>query len=361
MPEVTLAYIGSAEASYGAEDELDRCDLQRYGISTGRGAMGNVLRSANPLSYIRVLRFVRRFRPDVIHHSAAHAWNFVLATCIRSCSSVSTIHDPIRHRGEEDWLYAGVAGFEAAVADRIIVLSNAHRGALERFGVNKERVDVIPHGELGSDNAFQPPSNAGRIVFLGRLESYKGTDVLVDAFRLMRNKFPMASLVIAGRGKLTGRLLDVTADERIQIRNKWLSEEEFDQLCLESDIVVLPYLEASQSGVVAKAQALGRAVIVTDVGGLSEQVENGKTGFVIRAGDVAALAESITCALGNRSKLAQMAHAAWSLYRAKYAWPALAQRTLQVYKTAVSDRAIHGPPRISKGLRAFGVGAWAQR
>jgi glycosyltransferase involved in cell wall biosynthesis len=288
-------------------------------------------------------------------------WNTLIAFGSRHYPSVSTIHDPIRHVGEESALYAGLAGFEVALADRIIVLSQAYRKSLFRFGKPESKVDVLPLGKLGSSESFCAIPNRGQILFLGRIERYKGIDILLDAFRTVRKGRPELSLVIAGRGELTKKLSNIKATEGIKIYNRWLLEEELDQLCLASDLVVLPYIQATQSGVVAKAQALGRPVIVTNVGGLAEQIENGSTGCIIPFNNANALAQAIEDMLLDKKRLSEMGRAAWSLYKKKYSWDNIASQAIEVYERAREDRFAFGPSRMTAGLRAFIVGALSRR
>jgi glycosyltransferase involved in cell wall biosynthesis len=87
--------------------------------------------------------------------------------------------------------------------------------------------------------------------------------------------------------------------ERFTVINRYVPADEQAALFREAAVVVLPYLEASQSGVVPIACAFGKPVVVTDVGGLPEVVEDGVTGFVVAPGDETALADAIVRVLSD--------------------------------------------------------------
>jgi glycosyltransferase involved in cell wall biosynthesis len=361
LGDLDLMYIGSRDAVYEGGDALDRTDVPKLLVSSGKGKMGNLLQSLNPLNYGRILGQVRRFSPDVVHFVTTHAWHMVLIPALRRYVSVCTIHDPVMHLGAESRFYAGLTGIQAALADRAIVLSEALRASLCRFGKPESKVEVVPLGELGSDGAFQEVPRRGQILFLGRFEHYKGIDLLVDAFRVVKKKHPEFSLLVAGRGELTSKLAALGPSDGIRVCNRWLSEEEVNRFCVESDGVVLPYLEATQSGVAAKAQALGRPVIVTKVGGLPEQIEDGITGYAVPPNDAVALAQAMERLLLDRERLSLMGSAAWKLYHQKYGWPAIASETVEVYRRARMDRLTFGASNVLTGIKALWVGVLSRR
>ncbi|MCI0558322.1 MAG: glycosyltransferase, partial [Nitrososphaera sp.] len=200
---IELTYVGSEEASYGSQDALDRAGVSKLLVSSGHSTTANTLRSLNPSSYSKITEHVRRFQPGVVHFATTHAWHFLLVPLLRRYASVSTIHDPIRHLGAESRFYAALTGVEAALADRVIVLSQAHQSSLARFGKPVTRVNVIPHGELGCGGSFRELAKKNQILFVGRIEPYKGLNILVEAFKSVSKRHPQYDLVIAGKGDLT--------------------------------------------------------------------------------------------------------------------------------------------------------------
>jgi len=239
---------------------------------------------------------------------------------------------------EDNRLYAAVQGLSISLADRIIVLSEIHRGSLTCFGKSLESVDVVHHGEFGIGVVTSDVPLSRQILFFGRLLPYKGIDILIDAFKLLVQRYPDYRLVVAGRGTVPPKLKALAINSRVEIYNDWLSDKEINRKCIESDFAVFPYIDASQSGAVAVAQSLGRPVIVTRVGGLPEQIIEGETGLIVPPSN----AQALTCAMEQLINNPQMAIAmgkkARHLYTTSFNWEAMAEQTVQVYYRALAGR-----------------------
>ncbi len=125
------------------------------------------------------------------------------------------------------------------------------------------------------------------ILFFGYVRKYKGLDILLKAFPKILEKFPNTFLLIVGEFydnpanyfKLIEKL-NIT--ERVKLINQFVPNEDVAKYYLSSDVVVLPYRSATQSGILNVAYGFNKPVIVTNVGGLAEFVIEGKTGFVIK-------------------------------------------------------------------------------
>jgi glycosyltransferase involved in cell wall biosynthesis len=120
-----------------------------------------------------------------------------------------------------------------------------------------------------------------RLLFLGRLLPYKGLDLLAEAVALLGPDLPFA-LRICGDGPNSPELAQLREMRGVTVERRWIPEGELAGLVAWADAVVLPYREASQSGVAAAAIAQGRYVLATNVGGLPEQLD-GISGAVLCA------------------------------------------------------------------------------
>jgi starch synthase len=105
-----------------------------------------------------------------------------------------------------------------------------------------------------------------------------------------------------------------------------------------SSVVVLPYIEASQSGVIPTAYGFKKPVVVTDVGSVPEAVEEGKTGFVVPTRDSEALAHAVIRLLKDEKLRRQMGENAYKKLKEDFSWDNIAQRTLEVYRKAIQAR-----------------------
>ena len=207
--------------------------------------------------------------------------------------TIVTLHDPIPHKGCGK-LYAQVCEKTAVNADDIVVLSEKFVNiTAEHYKINPKRVHVIPHGIFDNykkvyDKKLKHKFDNQKINFLffGRVTPYKGLDVLAEAYRRLSAEHPDVALTLVGNGDFSPYKEAYENLKNVTIVNRWIRDEEvygyFDN---EDIITVLPYIEATQSGVIPVAMACGSMVICSDCGGLSEQVEDGVTGKLVRPGD----------------------------------------------------------------------------
>ena len=140
------------------------------------------------------------------------------------------------------------------------------------------------------------------IIFFGRIAGYKGVDVLIDAVKLASKKIKDIKCIIAGAGDFSkyAVMIDEEHKKNFEIHNRFIDDGEIGEFFQRASVVVLPYKDATQTGVVQIAYSFGRPVIVTNVGSLPEIVIDGKTGFVIPSDNSKALSERIVMLLTNK-------------------------------------------------------------
>lgn len=174
-----------------------------------------------------------------------------------------------------------------------------------------------------------------RFLFFGRFLSYKGLDLLRDAFSELRRIRPEVHLTVVGHGNLDACAPGLRRLPGISVREGWVPEAEIPGLLSSCDAVVLPYREASQSGIIPQALALGKPVIVTPVGGLPEQVPPGCG--VIAAGATARDFTEAMLRACDAATLKQWSEAArqWSV---QTRWSDFADRVLAVLRNAAKSR-----------------------
>jgi glycosyltransferase involved in cell wall biosynthesis len=132
------------------------------------------------------------------------------------------------------------------------------------------------------------------LLFFGRISAYKGLDVLIRSIPLVTEVFGGIKVIVAGQGEDIEPYRRMIADPAVfDIRNRHIGDRETAQLFTDADVVVLPYTDGSQSGVLAIANAFAKPVIVTNVGELGRTVRDDISGLVIPAGDERALADAI--------------------------------------------------------------------
>ena len=301
-------------------------------------------RLRQPLRQIQMLTFlvrqIREFKPDVIHLQAGHLWFNWALPGLGDCPLVLTVHDPARHRGDTEsgktpeWVLDR-ACYRAR--ERIVHVPQMKQVLLLRLRIPSDTVHVVPHILLGDDSAEgHAQEEEDLILFFGRLWEYKGLEYLIRAEPWITSRVPDAKIVIAGRGEDFDRYRRMMVNpERFIVLNEYVSDEKRAELFRRASVVVLPYVEASQSGVIPLAYRFGKPVVATTVGGLPAQVDNGKTGFLVPPRDEGALAEAIVRLLRDRDLRRRLGTNGKQKVAAEASPDIIACQTLKIYELAV--------------------------
>ena len=224
--------------------------------------------------------------------------------------------------------------------DAVVVHSEHGRERLTgELGVPAERVHVIPHGafaHLAADGAEQTPppfeTDLPVVLFFGLLRPYKGLDVLLQAWRGIEG----AELWVAGMPRMDVAALRARAPASVRFDLHFINDSELRGYFRRADLVVAPYLQADQSGVLFTALAFGKPIVLSDVGGFPELGDAGAA-QVVPAGDAAALHDALARLLADPAQRAKLAHGAATAARERYAWPAIARSTLDLYARLLGD------------------------
>ncbi len=217
--------------------------------------------------------------------------------------------------------------------DAVVVHSEHGRERLVgELGAQPERVHVIPHGALahlaelpGGSPPFQTESPV--VLFFGLLRPYKGLDVLLEAWRGIEG----AELWIVGMPRFDVSPLSEAAPSSVRFVPRFVADAELPAYFRRADLVVLPYLEADQSGVLFTALAFGKPLLLSDVGGFPEIAATGAA-RTVPAGSPAALREALRELLGDPARLGEMASSARAAAAGRYSWEAVARAHLKLYE-----------------------------
>jgi len=212
--------------------------------------------------------------------------------------------------------------------------SEAVRKRLEVDGVNATEVvwpgtPVVPRqGEMVRDPV---------IVFAGRLMHKKGADVLVGAFAKVVAQVPGARLLIAGDGPEREALLRLIAQLKLESTVSILgqrSREEVERAFDGAWIQVVPSRWEEPFGLVATESMMrGRPVVASDCGGLSEIIQNGKTGLLVPPGDAEKLAAALLSLINDRSRIIQMGRAAREVAVTQFSEDTSVEKFLKLYES----------------------------
>jgi len=302
------------------------------------------------LSLLRdFLREVTQYRPDVVHiQPGAGMLLLPLLTFIKlkGYPVVTTFHDVKSHPGTESLRANFIRYLIRKCSDGIIVHGEKLKEQMvKEFNVPAEKVHAIHIGEhqVAPFKKYEREDikeDGNLILFFGRIYKYKGLEYLIKAEPLITREVPDARIVIAGAGEDFKKYEDMMGDRRDHfiVYNYHIPYEEGAELLQRCSVVVLPYIEASQSGVVPTAYGFKKPVVVTDVGSVPEAVEEGKTGFIVPPGDPEALAHAVIRLLRDEKLRRQMGENAYRKLKKDFSWDNIARRTLEVYKKTIQAR-----------------------
>jgi glycosyltransferase involved in cell wall biosynthesis len=277
-------------------------------------------------------------RADVVHYQWLGLEELTVRLLPRKHPRVLTAHDVVPReprRGQRE-----AFGRLARAMDAVVVHSEHGAERLRsELGVAPERIRVIPHGafvhltELPDERPLPDelrPVEGPVILFFGYLSKYKGVDVLLDALQDVDG----AEVWIAGTPRVDlAELRERAARARATVRfiPRYIPDEELPALFRRADLVVLPYREIDQSGVLYTALAFERPVVVTRVGGLAELADRHGAAIAVPPEDPRALGDALQRLVHDPGELAQLSEAAARAARDAYSWDRIARMHLELY------------------------------
>ena len=229
--------------------------------------------------------------------------------------------------------------------DAVVVHSEHGRARLvEALGIAPEKVHVIAHGAFdhltrvkGERPLPVPLACVEKPVVLcfGLMRPYKGIDVLLDAWRAAGVD---AELWIVGMPRMDIAPLRARAAESVRWVTRFVADDEIAAYFRRADLVVLPYREIDQSGVLFTALAFGRPLLLSAVGGFPEVAGHGAAALVA-PGDPPALAQELRRLIGDDGARATLADAARVAAAGPYSWDAIAAAHLALYNSLTAPGA----------------------
>jgi len=276
------------------------------------------------LYYLRLIRYVTFGNPKLIHI----LWNskfeyfdrtLLLIYCkLLRKKIVLTAHNV--NRGKRDssdsLLNRLTLRIQYRLADQIFVHTDKMKSELlDDFGVRQEAVARIPFGiNIAVPHTSLTPTAAKHklgiqswektILFFGRIAPYKGLEFLLTAFHKISSNHANYRLIIAGEPmkgyeEYINRIHQVVSQteshDRIISKLEFIPDEDTELYFKAADVLVLPYKDIFQSGVLFLGYSFGLPSIAADVGSFREDIVQSKTGFLYIPGDSMSLANTIEC------------------------------------------------------------------
>ncbi|WP_331953841.1 glycosyltransferase family 4 protein [Pengzhenrongella sp.] len=291
-----------------------------------------------------VLNWIRTLNPDILHIDdvdVSPRLALALAVTRLPCPVVVGCHDPEPHSGEQDWRVKSLTRtLLLSRADAVLVHHEAGRAALRlrhrrlRAPVYTVRLASYTFLQHGIPSTEITRSAEPAVLLFGRITQYKGLDTLFLAAPIVAHEVPGVRFLVAGKpadGYQPPEPPPLPNGGRIETTYGYISNDRTAALFREAQVVVCPYTDASQSGVVLTAYAFGRPVVVTDVGGLPEYVRDGVTGLVVPAGDHEALAAAVIRCLREPGLAASLRDGVATANATDLSWRRVGSELTEIY------------------------------
>ncbi len=272
-----------------------------------------LINTVNPFSWLQACMVLARFTPDLV---IIPWWNPFFGPAF----SVIAILAKMMCRTKVLFLIHNVFPHERLPFDRLMTTFTLRRGDcfIVQSGENEAMLlDIVKNPVYrrtmhptydafnieGFDRAalrreLELPDDARVMLFFGFVREYKGLTYLIEALPSINKRVENSYLLVVGdfyddKPKYLEQIESLGVSAMVKIIDAYIPDRQVGKYFTASDLVVLPYVSATQSGIVQIAFGFGKPVIVTSVGGLPEVVEDGRTGYVVPPCDAEALADAV--------------------------------------------------------------------
>lgn len=245
---------------------------------------------------------LKKVKLDAIYVPMGTYWTKLIDNIFKDINVYYTVHDPIAHSGESFFnrCYYHIYKMEIQSAYKVIVLSSRFVSVVTKiYKKDSKDIIVVPHGafweyrEKYISSKKRTEENKKKAIgkvnflFFGRIEKYKGIEILLKAYKKLEDNFHnKVTITIAGKGDLKPYAMEVEKINNLILLNYLIPDEEIGLLYSSERVVtVLPYLDATQSGVIPTAEMFKSLVIASDTGALNEQLDGGRYGLLFNVGN----------------------------------------------------------------------------
>jgi glycosyltransferase involved in cell wall biosynthesis len=301
---------------------------------------------------IKLVRFIRAYNPDIIHVlSEKNVWLNLALALLQRFPIVTTVHDVQYHPGDimSQRVPLWCTHLTIKQSHAIIVHGDSLKlEAAQRLPVDPSKIYVVPHLALPyylqiatrKNLAKQRTTEQINILFYGRVQKYKGIDIFVDAAKQVAKSIPHLRFTIAGRAEADVRHSITDLDPALfDVRDRFIDDDETAQVFLNADLTVLPYLEASSSGVLAIALTFGIPAVVTDCGELGTTVREYGAGVVVPAAESAIVADAILSLVQDSERRRALGRRAQSAAHTSLSDKTIGAEACAIYRRVIESSA----------------------
>lgn len=327
---------------YNKDIKIEIVDFSRS-VKTTRD--GNILKSVYLAVLPKLKKMLSRFKPDVLHAHSASSYGFLGALLNFHPYFISLWGSDVFLFPRKSFLHRKLFQYALNNADTVLSTSKAMKSEALKY-IDRE-ILVLPFGV--DTTVFKPfqdeQSTNKRALVIGTVKTLDynyGIDLLLTAFREVLNQFNKESfhLLIVGGGGMEGQLRNLSKE--LEINNYttftgFIEHEHIAKYHNMIDISVFPSVNESFGVSVLEASACERPVIVSDVGGLPETVENNVTGLIFPSRNINLLVEKIVQLIEDKNLRFKMGKAGRERVIAHFEWSDILNKMINIYGKVVLD------------------------
>ena len=289
--------------------QFDKSKEQVFQVPSER-----IINSINPFNWIKTASLLKKENADLIVFDWWHPF-------FGFCHGIICFFIRKKYRNKILFITENVVSHEANFIDKFLTRMGLYfaskflvlSGIVEKEVKQYSKGKKIYRSELPVYDCYRPieevsltktkvnlgfEENSLVLLFFGYVRKYKGLDILIEAFPKILSINSSARLLIVGEfyddTKPYFELIKkLGIADKVKAINQFVPNEDVAKYYQAADVVILPYRSATQSGILNVAYGFYRPVIVTNVGGLAEFVDEGKTGFVVKPNSPEAIAEGV--------------------------------------------------------------------
>lgn len=292
----------------------------------------------------KLIRYIKKNNYDIIHIiPAVGRFPFFVLRFLKNKKLILTLHEVTSHESNTSHLEMVMLKWIINNSIPIIFQSNTTKNRFIRFQETQLKKMALKNNLImnrfglyqtyccfKSQVSLHLDKKRQNILFLGRIVPYKGINILIEAVKILQDQYPI-HLVVAGNGEPYFDFKGINSHDFI---NRSVTNEEIVRLIEESDIVVLPYTSASQSGIPMTVFAFNKPIVASNIDGLSEVIDHMKTGILVDILNGQSFADSIEELLIDKELQKKMEENIKKKYsEGEYSWSSIADRTIDFYQT----------------------------
>lgn len=290
----------------------------------------------------KTINYIKSLHPDIVHFDAL---TLRLAPFVRRLGNIPVvlnIHDPEPHTGEANWRKDLSRKLSFPHTKCFILHNHAWKDFFcMTYKIPSDKVHVSPLGVYNIYRNWMKSSvleEPATVLFFGRISPYKGLETLFRAMPYIAKEIPDVKFIIAGRpipGYTLPAVPNLPGNAKVEMIASYISNTDLAELFQKATVLVLPYTDATQSGVILTSYAFDKPVVASDVGGLSEVVIHNKTGLLVPPRNYEKLADSVLHILKNQKIRQEMKQHIKSLCNNELSWDHIAKQIVAIYEPMV--------------------------